>query len=160
MVWRRALIVGAVISFVTSGCLLGSTQPPSDTRALQPLPQLHAQCGETTGPVYRLGGTLPGALLGNSKAVQIRVSVGERFAVSASFSGSQLAAFTISPRSLVSLCHVYTTGEGGGPAGIFEARAVGHFLISTYNSDSCRGCVVLGFAAAVTVTVQSNKRQA
>jgi hypothetical protein len=157
-VWGRALILGAVISLVASGCMLGSTEVTTDTRAPQPLSQLHAQCGDRTGPVYKLGGALPGTLLGNSKPVRILVSVGEQFAVSASFTNSQLVAFTITPPRLLALCHVYTTGDGGGPASIFEARTVGHFVIQTDDgSNSCRSCAIFGFEADVTVIRHSNK---
>jgi hypothetical protein len=151
-------MLGAVISFGASGCVLGSTGSASDVPAPQPLTQLRAQCGDRTGPVYELGGALPGTLLGNSKPVHILVSDGEKFAVSASFSGSQLVAFTITPPTLLALCHVYTMGEGGGPASIFEARAVGHFVIQTDDgSNNCRSCMILGFEADVTVIRHSNK---
>jgi hypothetical protein len=70
---------------------------------------------------------------------------------------SQLVAFTITPPRLQVLCHVHTTGEGGGPASIFEARAVGHFVIQTDDgSNSCRSCAILGFEADVTVIEHSN----
>lgn len=144
----RALLLGAVISLGASGCIIGS-RSSSDTPAPKPLTQLRSQCGDQTGPVYKLGGTF-GALLGNSKQVEILVSVGDRFAVWASFSKSQLVDFTITPPTLRVLCHVYTTGEGGGPASIFDARTVGHFMIQTDDgSNSCRGCLVLGFVAEV-----------
>ena len=119
---------------------------------MQPLAQLRAQCGDETTHVYELGGTLPGTLLGNAKPVYISANVGEPFAVWASFNDTQLTAFSVTSPTLQSLCRVYTTGEGGGPAGIFEARAVGHFEIQTQTaSDGCIMCpAILGFQAEVT----------
>jgi hypothetical protein len=158
--WGGSLLFVGIISLVASGCWLASGGSSSDGQAPTTLTQLHSQCNDQRVPVYELGGTLPGSLFGNAKPVHIVVNVGDRFAVWAQFNESQMAAFKVVPSKLRALCQVYTTGKGGGPAVIFEADTVGHFVVQTQNvGDNCIGAcpAILGFEADVTVVNNSNE---
>jgi hypothetical protein len=113
--------------------------------------------------VYELGGTLPGSLFGNARPVHILVGIGGRFVIWAKFNESQMAALTVTPPELQSLCHVYTSGKGGGPAVIFAAQKAGHFVVETHSGpDNCVGLcpAILGFEADVTIVKNSVERGA
>jgi hypothetical protein len=158
-----SLLLVGIISLVASGCGLAGAGSSSDGQAPVTLTRLHSQCDDQRVPVYELGGTLPGSLFGNAKPVDIVVNVGERFAIWAQFNESQMAAFKVIPVALQALCQVYTTGKGGGPAVIFEAHKVGHFVVQTQDvGDNCIGAcpAILGFEADVTVVQNSNENAA
>jgi hypothetical protein len=85
--------------------------------------------------------------------VDIKVGVGDRFAVSSRFAQRDVSAPGTHSQILSTICMRSTNNPHGGNRELVEFRAVtvGHAQVHSSTAD-CGPCAQLGFVARVTVT--------